>query len=371
MKIPYFLLGPLAQLIEGELTGDPSIELKGFNPSPEKANSNEICFVFSKKYIELLNTGELKAGAYIVPLDAKITVNVARIAVKNPKLVIKKLLELFAPKRYSPEGIHPSAVIDPSAKLGEDVKIGANVFIGPESEIGDNTQIQANVSIGAKVKIGKNCILKYNCVIEDECIIGNKVIIHPGTVIGSDGFSYVTEEETIIDKLKKSPTSVFNAEELSKDINTKPNPYLKVISAGNVVIEDNVEIGANTCIDRGTLGATFIGENTKIDNLVQIAHNCQIGKDCLLIGQCGIAGSVKIGNRTVIAGQAGCRDNITIGSDCLLMAASHVHKDIAAFSILGGTPAVSPKEYLEKEKAPKKALREINKLKKAIEELKS
>ena len=363
LSIPSFTLGQLAQVVSGELTGDATISLKGFSPDPLKANAEQLCFVFSPKYLKLLNEGVLKAGAYLVPTDSKVTVDVPRVAVQRPKLVIKQLLELFGPKRYSfPLGIHSSAVIDESAEIGNNVKIGPGVFVGPKSIIGDNTEIQAGTIILKGVKIGSGCLIKARVVIEDGTKIGNRVIIHPGTVIGVDGFSYVTEEVSNLEKVRAGAKP--------EELNLKSLPQLKVPSAGWVEIADDVEIGANTCVDRGTIGPTTIGRGTKIDNLVQIAHNCKIGEDCIMVGQSALAGSVTLGDRVVIAGHAGCKDNIEIGHDTILAASSHAHKNSPPLQILGGDPALTAKEYIQREKSIRRATRETPKLREELDELK-
>ncbi len=362
-QIPSFTLGQLAQITGGQAFGNTDLPLKGFSPDPLKASSEQLCFVFNNKYLNLLNEGKLSAGGYLVPSSAKITANVSFVAVERPKLVIKQLLELFSPKRYSfPAGVHATAIIDETAQIGKNVKIAPHVFIGPNSIIGDNTEIQAGVNIGKSVKIGSGCLIKYKVTIEDFCKIGNKVIIHPGAVIGADGFSYITEEISNLEKIQAGAKA--------EDLKIQAQPQLKVPSAGWVEIGDEVEIGANTCIDRGTIGPTIIGNRTKIDNLVQIAHNCKIGEDCLLIGQCGLAGSVILEDRVIIAGHAGCKDNITIGHDTILVASSHAHKDAIAFSVLGGNPAIPAKEYIQKEKSLRRTIRETAKLRDEIEELK-
>lgn len=362
-QIPSFSLGQLAQITGGELHGDPALQLSGVNPDPLKAKAGELCFVFNNKFIKLLNEGELKASAYLVPSDSNITIEAPRVAVKRPKLIIKQLLEVFAPKRFSfAVGIHPSAVIDESATLGKNVRIGPFVFIGPKSVIGDNTEIQSGVHIGQGVSIGSSCTIKPRVVIEDSTKVGNRVIIHPGTVVGADGFSYVTEEQSNLEKIQAGAKP--------EELEIKKQPQLKVPSAGWVEIGDDVEIGANTCIDRGTIGPTIIGNGTKIDNQVQVAHNCKIGEDCLMIGQAGLAGSVTLGDRVVIAGHSGCKDNIEIGHDTVIVAASHAHKDSAPFQILGGDPAIPAREYIQKEKSLRRALREVPKLREEVDALK-
>ncbi len=361
--IPSFTLGQLAQITSGEISGDPNLSLSGVSPDPLKANETQLCLVFSPRFLKLLNEGQLKAGAYLVPTDAKISIDVPRVAVKRPKLIIKQLLEVFGPKRFSfPVGVHPSAVLEESVTLGKNVKIGPQVYVGPNSSIGDNTEIAAGVTIGQGVKVGSNCLLRARVVIEDSCKIGNRVIIHPGAVIGADGFSYVTEDTSNLEKIQAGAKPT--------ELEPKPQPQLKVPSCGWVEIADDVEIGANTCVDRGTIGPTIVGRGTKIDNLVQIAHNCKIGEDCLLIGQSGLAGSVVVGDRVVIAGHSGCKDNTEIGHDVVIAAASHTHKDVEPFNIMGGDPAVTAKEYIHREKSLRRAMREVPKLREELEALK-
>ncbi|HEY9885730.1 MAG TPA: UDP-3-O-(3-hydroxymyristoyl)glucosamine N-acyltransferase, partial [Vampirovibrionales bacterium] len=362
-QIPQFTLGQLKQITSGKIFGDENLTLKGFSSDPLKATKEQLCFAFTPKYIKLLNEGKLNAGAYLVPEDSKVEVEVPRVAVKRPKLTIKLLLDLFAPKRFSfNPSVHPSVVKHENVQLGKNVKIGPNVFLGPNCKIGDNTEIQAGVVIGRNVEIEQGCLLKANVVIEDYCKIGKRVIIHPNTVIGADGFSYVTEDISNLEKARAGA----KPEELS----TGRQIQHKVPSAGIVIIEEDVEIGANTCIDRGTMGPTIIKKGTKIDNLVQIAHNCTIGEDCLLVGQCGIAGSVTLGDRVVVAGHAGCKDNTEIGHDTIIAGASHTHKDAPPYSIMGGDPAIPATEWIKKEKALRKAMREAPKLREELNELK-
>ena len=364
--IPDFTLGQLAQLTNGKLKGDPNLALSGINPNPLEAKTGELCLIFSNKFIKLLNQGMLKAGAYLVPSDSQIQVEVPRVEVKRPKLIIKQLLEVFGPKPFTlPVGIHPSAIIDQSASLGKDVRIGPLVYIGPEAVIGDRTEVQAGSIIGSKVQIGVDCLIHPRVCLQENSKIGNKVIIQGGAVIGADGFSYITEETSNLEKIQAG-----NQLTESTDLKNQKQAQLKVPSIGWVEIADRVEIGANTCIDRGTIGPTTIGQGTKIDNLVQIAHNCKIGENCLIIGQAGIAGSVILGDNVVIAGQSGCKDNIELRCGTVLVGASHAHKDTLPFSVIGGNPAIDVKEYIQKEKNLRRALRQIPKLKEASDLLK-
>lgn len=329
INIPTFSINNLADLIQGLYIGsNPEHEISTFSPSPESATSSSFCFVFTDKYIKLLNNNQFNAGCYIVPTSANINnTDINIIKVDRPKLTIKYLLDQFAPQKSSyKQSIHPSAII------------------GENCTIGDNTVIMANVFIGDNCKIGNNCI------------------IHPNAVIGDDGFSFVTERENILDKLAKSRSLNINLQELFDEETMLNNPHLKVKSTGSVIIEDNVEIGANTCIASGTLGNTIIKAGTKIDNLVQIAHNCTIGEDCLIVAGAGIAGSVTLGDRVVIAGHAGIKDGVTIGHDSILFASSHAHRDAPEYSLLGGNPAIPVKDYHQKEKNLRRVMRYVQKL---------
>lgn len=369
VNLPEFNLESLAQLISGEYIGDKNKVINGFSPDPELAKESQLCFVFSKQYINKLNAGELSAGIYIIPATAKITQeNINYIKVQKPKLVIKQLLDAFAPKRkLTPQGVHATAIIDSTSNISETARVSAQVYIGENTCVGDNVELMPGVKIGSNVIIKDNTVIKYNTVIEDNCIIGSNVIIHPNCTIGSDGFSFVTEKESVLEILQSSPST--SLEDIFVAEDHENNPHLKVISAGSVIIEDNVEIGANTCIDRGTLGATIIGQGTKIDNLNQIAHNARIGKDCLIVAQAGIAGSAKLEDRVVVAGHAGCKDGITIGHDSILLATSHANRDAKPLSLLGGNPAIPAKDYMSKEKQLMRIMRQFPKLKEQVESL--
>ena len=329
--------------------------------SPATSTEGDLTIVFDQKYVKELP--QIKAKAIILPanLKGKIpSVSVPVIWIERPRLVLKKLTELFAKPVYLPQpGIHPKANIDSTAKVALSSSVGANVFIGPGCVIGENVKIFPNVFISSNVTIGDNCTIYANVSIYDYTKIGCRVIIHSGSVIGSDGYSYVTEEESNLEKAKKGN---FN-------FNLGRQVQHKTTSIGNVVIEDDVEIGSNTSVDRGTIGTTVIGAGTKVDNLVQIAHNCKIGKDCLVVGQVGLAGSVNIGDRVVVGGQAGFADNINIGSDVIFVARSAVHGNIPSNSVYMGMPAVPYMDYFKNEKAMKRLPRKQEKLEEQVKEL--
>lgn len=359
-------LTEIAKVVDGNVQYPESVDKKdiiidSLAVSPESSTPNDLVFVYDQKYFKALP--EIKAKVLILPLQVKDKIpkiNIPVIWVERPRLVLKKLLESFGKNKYcSPKEIHKSAVIDSTSKLSKNCSVGPYAFIGPGCSIGENAVISANVYIGTNVEIGTNCMIYPNCTILDGCKIGNNVILHPGAVIGSDGYSYVTEEESNLEKAKKGNFN-FN---LGRQIQHK------VPCVGNVILEDDVEIGANTCIDSGTIGSTIIGAGTKVDNQVQIAHNCKIGKDCLIVGQVGFAGSVNMGDRVIVGGQVGFADNINIGSDVIFLAKSGVHGHIPSNSIYFGIPATPYMEYIRNEKTMKRLPRKYEKLEEQIKQL--
>lgn len=345
-----YSLEEISEIIGGLLTKVEDVKISRIGP-PLLADENTLALALNEDEIE--NLTKTKAKAALVPIGVALD-NISTIESERPRLAMMKLLHLFYMPPDSTAGIHPSAVIHPTAKLGENISIGPNVVISRNASIGKNTKILANTYIGRSVQIGENCLFHAGVNIGDNAIIGNKVILQHGVSIAADGFSFVTE----------NPNNIENARQegnIKKD-NSNQKIY-KIPSIGSVVIEDDVEIGANTCIDKGTIENTVIGEQTKIDNLVQIGHNCKIGKGCMIVSQVGIAGSCKIGDRVVIAGQVGMADHIEIGNDSILMAKAGVTRSFPEKSILIGAPAVPRKEFIKQLKTMKKAEELINKFK--------
>lgn len=322
----------IADLIEGKLTGEENIILTFLAP-PDIATEEVLAIAFEKEHIkEISNT---KALCILVPEGIKCE-GKTFIEVSRPKIAMGKLLHLFYEPPEAPEGIHPTAIVSESAQIGKNVSIGPGVVIGSYTIIDDNTHILPNVTIGKSVQIGKNCLL-YPCVcIGDRVIIKNNVILHNGVSIGADGYSFITEKESNIEIARKTGELGVNTDQV----------IIKIPSIGSVEIHDNVEIGANSTIDRGTLQNTVIGANTKIDNLVMIAHNCIIGNNCFIVGQVGIAGSTKIGNRCVLAGQVGIADHLEIGDDSIIMAKSAVLNNLDPKDVYLGMPAVPRREFV-------------------------
>ena len=351
-------LSEIAKLVNGEVQGNKDLTLERLAASPEDSTQDDLVIIYDEKYLKDLK--KIKAKAFILPITFKDKIsdlNAAVIWVARPRFAFKKLIDLLSKSRLFPKaGVHPSSVIDSLSKIAKNSCIGPNVFIGPDSSVGEDTVIFPNVYIGQGVVIGSKCTVYPNCSILDGSKIGNNVILHSGVVVGADGYSYVTSEDSNLEKAKKGNFN-FN---LGRQI------QYKIQSVGNVIIEDDVEIGANSCIDRGTVGNTVIGEGTKIDNLVQVAHNCKIGKDCLIVGQVGLAGSINIGNRVVVGGQCGFADNIDIGDDVIFVARSGVHGNIPSNSVYMGMPAVPYMEYFKNEKTMRRLPKKTEKLEEQV-----
>lgn len=300
---------------------------------------------------EIANLEKTKAKIAIVPLGAAPD-NITSIEVERPRLAMMKLLTMFYTPPTTGEGIHPTAVVYPTAKIGKNVSLGPNVVVNEGAVIGDNTKLLANVYIGENAVIGTDCLFHAGVNIGSNSIIGNRVIINHGASIGADGFSFVTE----------TPDNIENAKKEGEIKETNKNQVVyKIPSLGGVKIGDDVEIGANTCIDKGTIEYTTIGNQTKIDDLVMIGHNCKIGNACMIVSQAGIAGSCVIGDRVVIAGQAGLADHLTVGSDSIIMAQAGVSKSFPDKSIIVGAPAVPRKEFIRQLQTMKKAEQLIKK----------
>ena len=316
-----FTVQELSGLLNGKLIGETDYQIS--EPEEiESANTNSITFIGSKKYIALW--GKSKAAAAIVDRSLGLTnpgENKAFIEVDNADLAMAQLLDLFIPepvKLYA--GIHPSATVEANAEIKEGAIIGANVYIGTNVTIGKNAVIYPNVTILDHAVIGDHTQIKSGCVIGERCIIGHYCILQSNVSIGSDGFGY------------------------------RPNPdgrgIVKISHIGNVVIGNHVEIGSSTCIDRGKFSSTTIGDGTKIDNLVQIAHNCKIGRACMIAALCGISGSVTLGDGVIMAGQAAIKDHITIGNGVTIGGRSGIMNDIPDGKTILGYPAIEAKETL-------------------------
>lgn len=325
----------IADLVGGELFGDGQVEISSV-AALKAAKDGQLAFV-EKIEADIVTA----AACVIVPSTAETpAVDVPLIAVKDPKLAFARVAALLHASEKEPAMIHSTALVRDSAGVADGVFIGPFVCVDENSTVGEGTELRAATIVGKNVSIGKNCVTHFNVVIEDNCTIGDNVILHSGVVIGADGFGYVKDE-------------VGN--------------YHKFPQIGTVVIEDNVEIGANSCIDRGALGETRIGEGTKIDNLVQIAHNVQIGKRVVIAAQTGISGSTVIEDDCVIGGQVGMGDHARVQSGAVIGSQAGVLPGkIVRPGIWWGTP-VQPLDEYKRQNAHVKGL---ERLKNEVKELK-
>jgi UDP-3-O-[3-hydroxymyristoyl] glucosamine N-acyltransferase len=301
-------LGQLAKAVGGELVGDGGAAVEDIRDI-EEAQKGSLVFVFGKKSQSLLE--KTKASAAIVPLAIEKAI-IPIIRCKNPNLAFKKAAELILSLRIPRlNGIHKTASVGANVKLGKNVALGAYACLEDGAEIGDGTVIYAHCYIGHSTRIGKSSVIYPNVTVRENVRIGDRVIIHSGCVIGSDGFGY---EQT-------------------------GAGHEKIPQIGDVIIEDDVELGACVTVDRAKIAHTRIGRGTKIDNLVQVAHNVSIGKNCIIISQTGVSGSVKIGNNAMISGQVGIVDHVDIGDNVIIAAQSGISKSVPPDTIMLGSPA--------------------------------
>lgn len=349
-----FSVEEITQIVGGMLTKAQSPTITQIAP-PLLSDENTLALALSEE--EIANLAKSNAKAALVPLGVNIN-GLTTIEVERPRLAMMKLINLFYEEPAVLTGstnIHPTAVVHETAKIGQNVQIGPNVIVSKNAEIGDGTKLLGNTYIGNNAKIGANCFLHTGVNIGDRVKVGNKVILHNGVSLGADGFSFVTENPNNIEQARKDGEI---REQKAEQV------IFKIPSIGSVVIGNNVEIGANSTIDRGTLENTVIGDDTKIDDLVMIGHNCRVGKGCLIVSQVGIAGSCVIGDRVVLAGQAGLADHIEIGADSIVAAKAGVTKSFPEKSIIVGIPAVPRKEFIKQLKTMKDAQEIIAKFRK-------
>jgi UDP-3-O-[3-hydroxymyristoyl] glucosamine N-acyltransferase len=307
-----FTASEIAQQLRGEVIGDGSIQITGF-ASAEHAREGDLTFAEKEIYFAAADASQ--ASAILVSGEFASSKKVL-IRVPHARIAVARLLPTFFPPDQHPQGIHPSATIAASAQIDPTAHIGPDCVVADRVRIGARSVLLGGNHIGRDCHFGDDVCLFPNVVVYAKCQIGNRVHIHAGTVIGSDGYGYVFDE----------------------------GRHRKVLQIGNVVVHDDVEIGANTAIDRGALGSTVIGKGTKIDNLVHIAHNVVIGEHCLVMGQCGFAGSTKLGNYCVIASQSGIAGHLTLGHQATVGAKSGVMRDIPDKGTVLGIPAAPDKQ---------------------------
>jgi UDP-3-O-[3-hydroxymyristoyl] glucosamine N-acyltransferase len=310
-------LKEIAEKIQGDLTGNGLVAISGIS-GIEEAKEGDITFLIDNSFKKYLK--ECKASAII--LGKNINTDQLKgkniIITKNPALAYVKVIEIFHPQKINDRAISPSAFVAKTSQISNDATIYPYSYIGEKTIIGEKAVIYPFVHIGDGVTIGKETVIHPHAVVYDKVVIGKNVIIHSGTVLGSDGFGYIWDGEK----------------------------HVKIPQIGTVEIEDNVEIGANVTIDRASLGKTLIKKGTKIDNLVQIAHNVTIGENSIIVSQVGIAGSTTIGNNVILAGKVGVRDHVVVGNNVRAAGGTGITKSVPENSLISGNPHMPHKEWL-------------------------
>ena len=334
-------LAVLAELVGGSVSGDPSISISGVAPL-DTAGSGDITFLANPKYQNQLD--QTRASAIIVHPSMAGRASCSLLLVQNPYLAFAKILSFLFDKPKNSKGVMPGSFVHNDAEIGPDVTISPGCVIESGVKIGKGSFLHPNVVLGQNVSVGEDCLFYPNVTVRENCRIGNRVIIQPSAVIGADGFGFAPDGEV----------------------------YKKVPQTGYVVIEDDVEIGACTCIDRGTLGETRIGRGCKIDNLVQIGHNVHVGDNTLLVSQVGISGSTVIGRHCTFGGQSATVGHIKIGDHVTVAARGGVTKNLDGHQVVAGLPVTSHRDWLKTTTTLShlpEMRRQLNTLKKEIAEL--
>jgi len=313
-------LAQIAELVQGRPSGDPELSFRGV-ASVEEARPDEIAFFSAKRYAKYVGASE--AGAFLVSEDMEkhLPEHAPRVVVSEAHRALIVVLRHLQPEQPRPAGVHPTAVLGSGVHLGEDVGIGPYSVVEDGVEIGDGTRIGAHVVIGRNARIGDACTLHPQVVLYDNTVLGNRVIVHSGTRLGSDGFGYAFFD----------------------------GAHQKIPHVGGCTIEDDVEIGANSCVDRGSVGNTVVESGCKIDNLVQIAHNVHLGSLSMLAGMVGIAGSTKVGKGVWAGGQVGIINHLDIGDGAKLAVATKVLRDVPAGAVMSGHPGRPHREDMKKQ----------------------
>lgn len=330
--------GVLASEVQGTLVGSAEVVIRSV-ASLEQAQEDQVSFLGNDKYVHLIESST--AGVIFLPegfSGQEPKANQAFIYCKNPSAAFQKMVDLFAPPAPKfPAGRHPTAVVEEGAIVPESCHLGPYAVVAANAVVGENTILCAHTYVGEFAKVGADCLIYPNVTIRERCILGDRCIIHSGTVIGSDGFGFIPN----------------------------PNGHVKIPQVGIVELKDDVELGANVTVDRARFGCTRIGRGTKIDNLVQIAHNVEIGEHCFLCAQVGVAGSTIVGDRCTLAGQVGLAGHIHIGDDSTVLAQSGVMSDLDAGAKVLGSPAIPHKEFVRSQLQ----IHSIGKMKTALKEL--
>jgi UDP-3-O-[3-hydroxymyristoyl] glucosamine N-acyltransferase len=309
-------LAELAETLGARVSGDARVRVSGVD-SLDRAGPADVSWVADARRSE--HVARSRAGAFIVR-EAADAAGRPALVVENPQLALARCLEILRPGKRPRPGVARGARVHPTARLERSVSVAAGATVGARARVGARTILREGVFVGEDAQIGEDCDLHPNAVVQDRCRIGDRCILHPGAVIGSDGFGYVREGSR----------------------------HRKIPQVGIARLEDDVEVGANSCVDRATLGETVVGRGTKIDNLVQIGHNVVVGEDSILCGQVGLAGSARLGRGVTLAGQVGVGDHLTVGDGAIATGQAGITASVPAGATVSGMPAVPHREFLRK-----------------------
>ncbi|KAJ56893.1 UDP-3-O-(3-hydroxymyristoyl) glucosamine N-acyltransferase [Actibacterium mucosum KCTC 23349] len=345
----------IADALGAKVEGDGTLEVTGVS-EPASAGPNDLALAMSPKFAESLPQGAAQVAALWDGADWQALGLKAAVFVPRPRYALSGLTQLMDPGPEIAPGIHPTAVVDPSAQIGKGAAVGPFVVIGARVRIGKTARIASHVSIAEDAVIGDDALLMNGARIGSRVTIGDRFIAQPGAVVGSDGLSFVTPEKSNVERVRETMGQASEIAEQS---------WTRIHSLGAVEIGDDVELGANACIDKGTIRSTRVGNGTKIDNLVHVAHNVVIGNDCLFAAGVGIAGSTTLGDRVVLGGHVGVVDNISIGSDVVAGGGTKILSSVPAGRAVMGNPAVKMEQNIE----IYKGLRRLPRLFKQVAEL--
>ncbi|WP_420567329.1 UDP-3-O-(3-hydroxymyristoyl)glucosamine N-acyltransferase [Thalassovita sp.] len=349
----------IATALGAEAFGDVTLKIDGV-AEPALAGPRDLALAMSPKYAEGLAEGQAQVAMLWAGADWQAMGLKAMLVAPRPRFAMSSLSQMMDLGQGYEGGIHPTAVIDATAELGPDVSVGPLTVIGARAKIGAGSVIGPQCFIGTDVTLGEGAFLREGVKLGARVTIGRNFIAQPGATVGADGFSFVTPEESAVERVRGS---------LGDQGEMKGQPYARIHSLGNVTIGDDCELGANACIDRGTVRDTRVGNGVKFDNLAQIGHNVEIGNDCLICAQVGIAGSTRIGNNVVLGGQTGVSDNIFIGDHVITGGATKVLSNVPKGRVLLGYPAMKMDQHIEVYKSLRRLprlMRDISMLQKSL-----
>lgn len=354
-----YTIQQIAAALGAEAVGDTALIIKRA-AEPAMAGPDDLALAMSPQYGDALAQGQARAAILWPGADWQAMGLAAAIFAPRPRRAMAGLTALMDPGQEFTRGIHPNAVIDPTARIGEEVSIGPFTVVGANAQIGARSVIGPHCHVGAHVVLGQDAQLREMVSIGARVRIGDRFIAQPGARIGADGFSFVTPEVSGAENVRKTMGETGDAQAQS---------WIRIHSLGGVEIGNDVEIGANSTVDSGTIRATVIGNGTKLDNLVHVGHNTRVGRDCLLCGQVGISGSVDIGNNVVLGGQVGVVDNIFIGDGVIAAGGTKILSNVPAGRAIMGYPAIKMQTHTEIYKAQRRlprVLRDVAALKNAV-----